>query len=187
MTDEMRERLARLDPMPPGVPTEAVTTPSSRRLMEEITSMETATQTSRGRWMPVAAALALVVGLAATSVFAGGGEPLALAASDPGATGICMQFSVDELARAEVAFEGKAVSVEGSRVELEVENWFKGGDTGRVVLEAPTGMELLIDGISFESGDSYLVSASAGSVNYCGFSGVASDQLRAAFQEAFGG
>ena len=38
MTDELRNRLRRLDPMASDVPTEPVTTESSRQLLEEIMS-----------------------------------------------------------------------------------------------------------------------------------------------------
>lgn len=193
MKDELRERLARLDPMPPGVPTEGVTTPSSQELMEEIISTQVREKTlepahSR-RWMSVAAAMALVVGVAAAFALGSdrGGQAMVLGASDPGITGICLQFSVEQLAMAEVAFEGTAVSVDGTSVELEVDRWFKGGEAGKVLLEAPTGLELLIDGIAFEVGASYLISASNGAVDYCGYSGGANDQLRSAFQAAFGG
>src|SRR5690606_30842071 len=53
--------------------------------------------------------------------------------------------------------------------------------------EAPAGMEALIGGIPFEEGGSYLITAYDGTVNYCGFSGPATADLRAAFDEAFGG
>ncbi|MGC2241169.1 MAG: hypothetical protein WA726_10050, partial [Acidimicrobiia bacterium] len=66
MTDELREKLARLDPMSPDVPTQSVTTPSSRQLLEEIMSTpvveksEPGTPARRNRLMTVAAAAVLV-------------------------------------------------------------------------------------------------------------------------------
>jgi len=191
MNDELRARLARIDPMPPGVPTEAVTAQSSQELLEEIISTQVTEgvldPARKGLWMSVAAAMVLVVGVAAAFALGRDGEPLVLGASEPDITQICMQFTVEQLATAEVAFEGTAISVDGSSVELQVDRWFKGGDTGRVVLQAPTGMELLIDGIVFEVGTSYLISATDGTVDYCGYSGEANDQLRSAFEAAFGG
>lgn len=187
MTDELRERLARLDPMPPGVPTEPMTTESSRQLLEEIMSTQVAERTNR-KWLPAAAALVLVAGFAAALALNGGGsQPLVLTAPGEDITGICMQFSVEELAKAPLAFEGVAESVDGETIELDVTKWYKGGDADTVVLQAPSGMEALIGGIPFEEGESYLFTAYDGQVNYCGFSGPATAELRAAFDEAFGG
>ena len=62
-------------------------------------------------------------------------------------------------------------SVEGDTVHLDVDHWFKGGDAGQVVLNAPQGMEALIASIPFEVGRQYLITAYDGNVNYCGFSG----------------
>ena len=195
MTDEMRERLARLDPMHRGVSTESETTPSSRKLLEGIMSTEIIekkqTSASPGRWLPAAAALLVVAGVGIAFALGGGApvvasQPLMLAAGSEDATSICIQFSVDELARMPLAFEGKVTAVNGSTVELEVANWYKGGHAEQVVIEAPAGMEALIGGIPFNVGDDYLVTASEGTVNYCGFSGPATPEFRAAFQAAFG-
>jgi hypothetical protein len=46
-------------------------------------------------------------------------------------------------------------------------------------------MEALIGGIPFEVGDRYLISAQSGNVNYCGFSGQSTPELRAGFEAAF--
>ena len=53
MTDEMRERIARLDPIASGVP--ARTTESSQHLLEEIMSNEVAVRTDTRKWLPAAA------------------------------------------------------------------------------------------------------------------------------------
>lgn len=196
MTDETRERLARLDPMHPGVSTESVTTPSSRKLLEEIMDTQVVekkeSSASPHRWLPAAAALVVVAGVAAAFALGGGeptatAEPLALSAGVDDPMMSCIQFSVEELARAPLAFEGTVTSVDGSTVELDVTNWYRGGDAGQVVIEAPTGMEALIGGIPFSVGGDYLVTAYDGTVNYCGFSGPATPELRASFQAAFGG
>jgi hypothetical protein len=42
-------------------------------------------------------------------------------------------------------------------------------------------------GIQFTEGERYLVSASDGTVSTCGFSGPYTDEMAAAFDEAFGG
>jgi hypothetical protein len=195
MKDELRNRLARIDPMRPGVSTESTTTQSSRKLIEGIMSTQVETRETapaeRRNWLPAAAAMALVVGIAATFALGGGPtvatRPLALNAGQEDITSICMQFSVDELAKAETAFEGTVTSVGDGQVELSVGHWFKGGDAEVVLLEAESGMEALIGGVAFAEGQTYLVSATGGSVNYCGFSGLSTQDLRASFQSAFGG
>jgi hypothetical protein len=86
-----------------------------------------------------------------------------------------------------LAFAGTATSVEGEVVTLTVDEWFVGGDAVTVRLLAPAGFEALIGGIAFEEGASYLVSATGGTVNYCGFSGESTPELVALYEEAFGG
>lgn len=186
MTDEMRERLARLDPLPPGVP--ARTTESSQHLLEEIMSNEVAVRSDTRKWLPAAAAALVVAGIAAAFALGGGGssQPLVLSAGHDDPMAMCIQFSVEELAKAPVAFEGVVTSADGEAVELDVTQWFKGGDADTVSLEAPSGMEALIGGIPFAEGESYLITAYDGTVNYCGFSGPATADLRDAFSAAFG-
>ena len=77
-------------------------------------------------------------------------------------------------------------TVEGDTVTLDVDHWFKGGDAGQVILNAPQGMEALIAGIPFETGGQYLITAYDGNVNYCGFSGPSTSEFRAYFEQAFG-
>ena len=200
MTDQLRDRLARLDPMHPGVETEPLTTESSQRLLEAIVSTpvieqpETGPEQKSNRWLVgIAAAAALVLAVGGAIALTGGGEdPVAegpalelnAAGEDPMAS--CIMFSVEELAKAQVAFEGTVTSVEGDVVTLDVDHWFKGGDAGQVVLNAPQGMEALIAGIPFEVGGQYLITAYDGNVNYCGFSGPSTPEFRAAFEQAFG-
>ncbi|HLF44061.1 MAG TPA: hypothetical protein VJA46_11145 [Acidimicrobiia bacterium] len=193
MTDELRNRLSRLDPMPSDVPTEPVTTESSRQLLEEIMTTPNLQQPgspgtpNKRPWLvAVAAAAVVIVAIGAVGVFSQGTPPLALNAGGEDPMAMCIQFSVEELAKAPVAFEGTVASVEGATVTLDVDTWFKGGDASQVVLNAPQGMEALIDGIAFEVGGQYLITAYDGNVNYCGFSGVSSPAMRAAFEEAFG-
>lgn len=150
----------------------------------------------RRTWaIAVAAAAALVLAVAGglaltggdTPIPAEGVPPLALNAGEEDVMAICIMFSPEELERsAEIAFEGTVTDVDGPTVALAVDTWFRGGDGATdVVLNAPPGMEALIGGIPFEVGDRYLVSAQAGNVNYCGFSGPSTPELQAAFAEAF--
>lgn len=197
MTDEMRERLSRLDPMHSGVPVEPATSESSRQLLEGIMSTPTKERAgekpaNRRTWViGVAAVAALVLAVAAGLNLAGegGGEPLALNAPADDPMAICIAFSPEQLAAtAELAFEGTVTAVDGDTVTLSVDQWYLGGDDAtEVVLNAPQGMEALIGGIPFEVGSQYLISAQDGTVNYCGFSGPATPELRSGFEAAFSG
>ena len=81
MTDQLRQRLARLDPMHPGVGTEPLTTESSRNLLEEIMSTPVTEQPPAvpepkpRRWLVgVAAAAALVIAVGGAIASSGNGE-----------------------------------------------------------------------------------------------------------------
>lgn len=200
MSDEIRERLANLDPMHSRVPTEPTTTESSRELMERVMSTPVRERTEppvdRGHrtWAIGAAAVAALVLAVAGGVALTGGNgmpdadnpPLELTAGGEDLMASCMMFSPEELERvAELAFEGTVTMVEGDRVTLSVDTWYRGGEVARVALTAPQGMEALIGGIPFETGEKYLISAQAGSVNYCGFSGPSTPELKAGFEQAF--
>ena len=196
MTDQLRERIARLDPMHQGVDTE----PPSRELLEGIMSTpvveqpETGPEQKSNRWLVgIAAAAALVLAVGGVIAFTGGGTdpvaagpPLELNAAREDAMASCIMFSVEELARAPLAFEGTATAVDGDTVTLTVDEWFKGGDAGQVVLNAPPDLVALIGGIPFEVGRQYLITAYDGNVNYCGFSGPSTPEFRADFEQAFG-
>lgn len=200
MTDQLRQRLARLDPMHPGVGTEPLTTESSRNLLEEIMSTPVTEQPPAvpepkpRRWLVgVAAAAALVIAVGGAIASSGNGEdpvasgpPLELTATGDDPMAMCIMFSVEELAKMPVAFEGTVTAVEGETITLDVDEWFKGGDAGHVVLHAPAGMEALIAGFPFEVGGQYLITAFDGNVNYCGFSGPSTPELRTAYEQAFG-
>lgn len=201
MTDELRNRLSRLDPMASDVPTEPVTTESSQHLLEEIMTTPNLEQPgssdspNKRPWIAaVAAAAVVIVAIAAVGLLSGdgGGDPIAatppleLNAGGEDIMASCIAFSVEYLAPMPVAFEGTVVSAVGDTVTLDVDTWFKGGDAAQVVLNAPQGLEALIGGFPFEEGTQYLITASEGNVNYCGFSGESTPEMRAAFEEAFG-
>ena len=112
--------------------------------------------------------------------------PMELTAGGGDTMASCLAFDQNVLADMPVAFEGTAKNVEGERVTLEVDRWFTGGDPDEVVLVAPAGLEALIGGINFEEGEQYLISATDGQVNYCGYSGPATADLEAGFEQAFG-
>jgi hypothetical protein len=200
VTDELRNRLSRLDPMASDVPTEPVTTESSQQLLEEIMTTPNVEQPgssgtpNKRPWIAaVATAAVVIVAIGAVGLLSrdGGdpvaaGPPLELNAGGEDPMAMCIQFSVEELAKAQVAFEGTVSSVDGDAVTLDVDTWFTGGDAAQVVLNAPQGLEALIDGFAFEEGAQYLITAYDGNVNYCGFSAKSTPEMRAAFEEAFG-
>ncbi len=209
MSDELRNRIRRIDPMGPDVETRSVS--ESREMMEAVMSNPTNTEPTTSHrtekshqtlrpsaatpggsiaisrpiaW--VAAAMAIIVVAAVALMNSGGSAPLFLSAgeADP-AMMSCIQFSVDILSDMDVAFEGTVTGVDGDQITLDVVTWYKGGDAEQVQITAPLGMEALIGGIPFEIGSDYLVSASNGVVSYCGYTGVATPEFRGAFEQAF--
>ncbi len=201
MSDELRNRLGRLDPMHPGVPTEPPTTASARFRMEQIMSTSTQHTHDKARrtrpWrvsiVAVAAAAIAVVGFLALDGDRGedsvpvAGPPLELSLGEGGSMMTCLEFDVAVLAEMPVAFEGTTTTVEGDRVTLAVDRWYAGGDTTEVVLVGQAGSGALIAGFDFEPGDQYLITATDGAINYCGYSAPATPEMRAFFDEAFGG
>jgi hypothetical protein len=83
------------------------------------------------------------------------------------------------------AFAATATAVEGETVTLAVDRWYAGGDATTVELHAQPGMTALIDGFEFQVGESYLITATEGTVNFCGASGPATPELTALFDQAF--
>jgi hypothetical protein len=200
MKDELRQRLASLDPMHSGEPVTPVTSESARHMLEAIMSTSDQAARPRNRWVAIAGVAAAVVAVAAIGVGVarnGGDEaspttvadavpPLELTAGGENIMSSCIRFSVEQLAEAPLAFEGTVTAVDGPAISLQVDHWYKGGDAATVRLNAPQGMEALIGGMPFNVGDQYLISAYDGNVNYCGFSGPSTPELKAAFDEAFG-
>lgn len=199
MNDELRSQLKRLDPMRPDVPTESLTTPSSRARLEHIMSTPTIerpdqpTRRTRTPWYAAVAAVAVIaVAIGGVVSLSNDGspaasEPLTLTAGGGDAMASCIALSADILADMEVAFEGTVTDVAGPTVTLSIDRWFVGGDAEEVIVTAPAGLEALIGGITFEQGGSYLVSATSGVVNYCGYSGPSTPELTAVFEQAFPG
>ncbi|MGB5759729.1 MAG: hypothetical protein WBM50_22630 [Acidimicrobiales bacterium] len=114
------------------------------------------------------------------------GEPIELSLGDGAAIASCPQFDIAVLADMSPAFAGTVTSVEGETVTLSIDRWYTGGDAATATLLASSGMEALIGGIDFQTGQQYLITAAGGNVNYCGYSGPADVELTAAFDEAFG-
>lgn len=203
----MRDQLRRLDPMPPSVRTIAHSGPEARELVERIMTnpidhQAQATDPERRRrsWTTRTAAAAVglvaVVAIAAVGAGLGGGSAptspipdvavrLALPVFD--AAGSCPVFDVADLRRAPIAFGGTVTAIENGVVELDVDHWYRGGTAATVELEAPATDAVALDGLAFDVGGRYLVSATGDTANGCGLSGAATPELRAAFDRAFGG
>ncbi len=191
--DELRGLLRSIDPMHPGV---ATPPPSRERLEDFMAIAPTHERPTRSRWLPVAAAAVIAVGIGVVAAIGGGssappttvaaaGPPLQLKlpGSDPMA--MCIQFDVEFLAEMPIAFEGTVTSVEGDQITVSVDHWYRGGEAPLVEMTATQGMQALIGGIEFIAGEQYLITATDGNVNYCGFSGPATPELRTAFDQAF--
>jgi len=189
----LRKNLGRLDPMNSGVEIEPVTSPSSRHRLERIMSVDTGhtaspTQTGQKRLrLQVAAGLAVLIAVVAVGANLGSSTPpLELALTPDDAMASCLPFEVAFLAEMPVAFEGTVTGVEGETVTLTVDRWFKGGEASEVNLVSQAGSVALIGGVDLAVGGQYLITATDGVVNACGYSSESTPEMRAAFEQAFG-
>jgi hypothetical protein len=157
--------------------------------------------TRRRGVMLVAAAAAVVLAATAGGLLLRGGDepaekpPVAapatvtdLAMPGNNISTMCLAFSVEELAKAPVALGGEVTEISGDEVLIDVEQWFRGGDSDQVRLTAQdTSMTSLGYSIDFQVGERYLLTAYDGVVNICGFSGPWTQELGDAYAQAFGG
>jgi len=199
--DDLRARLARLDPVPDSIPVDRPTSPRAQDLLER--AMLTtepydppAAPPRRLRPAVLAAAAVAVLALGVGAVVAGGGggsspakhrTTLALQAppaAHPGVMSSCIQFTVDILRDMPVAFGGTVTSVSDSLVTLDVDRWFKGGSADVVTVAVPE-RNTSIGTVELVEGKRYLVTATNGTVNACGYTGEATPDLEAAFEQAF--
>ena len=158
----------------------------------------------RPRWLVAAAAGTAAAVLAAIGVagvaLRGEGDPapppavakpavldLALPGED-GVMASCLAFSEEALAPMPVAFAGTVVSIADGVVRLEVDRWYRGGTADAVTLTAPDGESTaLLGSVRFVEGVRYLVTATDGVVNSCGFTMEWSGANAQVFERAFGG
>jgi hypothetical protein len=208
--DDLRARLSRLDPAPAGVPVDPVTSPRAQELVERVMSTpvqipdtpSAADELSRRRrpWLLVVAAAAVLVALVGGFLVLGngpravpgsedGGQPSTLALElPPGDVAMsCIQFDVQILRDMPVALAGTVTAVDPGQVSLDVDRWYKGGTADRVTIAVPVNNSAALDGVDFREGERYLLTATDGTVNGCGFSGPAGPELESAYAEAFGG
>jgi hypothetical protein len=212
--DELRDRIARSDPAA-GAATDPITSPTARALLEEImnTPVLDSQPTSdeplerpRRHWLApalVAAAAVVAVGIGVALAATGdeGGDGVADAPVGSTAAGkltvlelstgtedvmaMCMEVTPELLAEMPVAFKGTVDSAEGGIVTLTIDQAYRGTDAQVATLVAPEGLEALIGGVAFVPGQQYLITATDGVVNYCGFSGPATRELQTLFDQAF--
>ena len=201
--DELRMRLRAADPaatLPPGDPA------AGARLVEDVMSTELTTESretgtrQRGplTWLGAAAAGVVIAGAAIFGVRAltgddptppvSQGEPTSISLTVPDAgQSRCMVPNAEALAAADVAFDGTVTAIHGGEVTLAPSTWYAGGPADTVVVTAPSAqMQEVAEGVSFEVGGRYLVSATDGRVTLCGFSAPYDAQLAALYAQAFG-
>lgn len=190
--DRLRNRLAASNPVPPSHPVDPFTSNRARAQLEDIMSTATTQPRTRpGRMrlvLAVAAALVVVVGGA--TLFSGLGTsqpPMVLTANGGDAMASCIRFDPAILADMSPAFSGTVTEMTDSTVTLEVDHWYTGGKAKTVEIQYTPGFEALIGTPSFDVGQRYLITATDGVVNGCGYSGPATPDLEAAFNQAFGG
>ena len=198
--DELRARLQAADPAQRDAPADSWIDElvEATMTMNDQAGQENRTEEPRKRrWLAAAVAAAAVAAIVGGFAFVaaddGGAKDdkqteLALTLPAVDAMQMCIAFSVDQLKPAETAFSGTATEVAGDQITLEVDRWYKGGDADLVQLTSPGDESVLLEGgIQFTEGERYLVSASEGTVSSCGFSGAYTDEMAAAYDEAFGG
>lgn len=201
MSDEnadLRARIARADPAPRhDALLRAVTADEIReRTMQTIDDTPAIHPAPARRRRPLLLALgaAAVTALAVVTVTARGGgtspapAPTTLALTAPSSTAIssCLAFDVAFLRDMPVAFAGTVTAAAPGSVTFDVTRWYRGGTADVVTVTQPEGTSVALDGVEFTAGGRYLVTATDGTVNGCGYSGPATPDLEKSFGEAFG-
>jgi hypothetical protein len=198
--DELRARLQAADPARSDAPADSWIDELVEATMTVQDRNEQERPVRRRRWLVSGAAAAAAVVAVGGYAFVAGGSgdddkgrdeartEMVLSLPDPGAMQSCVQFSVDILRDMQSAFDGTATEVDDAGVTLDVNRWYKGGDTDVVVLDNPSDLPVSLEGeIDFVEGERYLVTATDGAVNICGYSGVWTQEMADAFETAYGG
>jgi len=99
----------------------------------------------------------------------------------------CTPIDAESLSRAEAAFDGEVLTVDGDAVTLAGREWYAGGDeAAQVRLDLARVPQSLTGYFDFEEGSRYLVAANDDTVMVCGFSAPWSADLEGVYAEAFG-
>ena len=200
--DDLRVRLARLDPASTSDPVES---PRAQELLERIMATPVLTEPSDKKAGPrrraviawaAAAAAVVAIGSVAAGVALHDDKPgptaaainLDLTLPSSAVMSSCLRFDVQILKGMSPAFAGTVTTADTTHVVLDVDHWYAGGPADTVTLAVPDAQSSAsLDGVAFEQGKRYLVTAAEGNVNGCGYSGLATPDLEASFAEAFGG
>lgn len=205
----LRRRLSDADPVAPSVPVDPVTSPRARELLERIMqTVEEPTEVFHAnrpcRWrrratLAAAAAAVLAIGVGGAIVATHNGatsrtpptksatSTLALSVQGGISVGSCVPFDVKILRDMPVALAGTVTVADPGSVTLKVDHWYKGGNADQVTIAQPDPQSsVALDGVTFEKGKRYLLTATNGTVNGCGFSGAATPDLAKSYQQAFG-
>ncbi len=149
------------------------------------------------RWVPAIAAAASVAVLGAGAyAYVRASDPagtpvstvttLAMPAGSGTSTSSCLPFEAQYLRDMPLALSGTATEVGDEGVTLDVDHWYTGGNADVVRVTNYDVDTASLDGFSFELGSRYLITATSGTVNLCGFSGPWTQELADAFDRAFG-
>jgi hypothetical protein len=201
MDPTLEQRLRDADPLVRRTPDE---TRDQDWLRESALSVTTQPPRSRRPRALVLVAVAAAMVLAATAggfLLRGGddgaGKGHGVTAAAPTVTDLtvgaedtmamCIRFSVETLSPMPVAFSGVVSAKSADEILIDVDTLYRGGETDQVRLSAPDmSMTSLGSSIDFQEGSRYLVTATDGTVNYCGFSGPWTQDLADTFAAAFG-
>ncbi|MER6162653.1 hypothetical protein ABT147_45475 [Streptomyces sp. NPDC001868] len=146
--------------------------------------------------MPAAAAAAvLTVGAGITwGVTATRDTPPAVAAplvltvqqdTGGGPATACAELDATTLRQYTTAFEGTATSINGGRITLRGDHWYRGENASTVRLDTSNEGQLEHFGQEFIAGQTYLVYAKDGKVPMC-YGDAATPKLRSLYDRAFG-
>lgn len=142
----------------------------------------------RPRLLAAAAAAVLTAGglvawqVTRAPVAAPSAAPLVLSVEGTAGSLKCAAPTAEVLRTNTLAFEGTATSVTDDRVVFRVRHWYRGDAGVRVVtLRAVRGLE----GVTFTSGERFLVAAADGGVAPCGGTAPAEPQMRELYRDAF--
>lgn len=150
-------------------------------------------RTRRRRTGLVAGAGLVTAGIVAAVALGTSGSAVTPLTLPPDAGGglaaMCAQLTPDLLAPRETAFEARAVSVGDGQVVLEVTRRYQGEVDDRVSVPQPAAdLPPEVSPGQFSVGADYLIATDqGGQVAACGQSGPAGPELRALYEQAYGG
>ena len=172
-------------------------------LLRETTMNQTRSTPRPRRWLPLAAAAAVLAVVGIGVAIAGDDDdqaPTEAAApttttpptdgpiTPGGSLGSCVEtYDLETLQNREVAFAGTVESVDGDQITFSVERWFRGGDGATATLTSATGGAVTPDGgVPATPGARLLVAGDGGFAWACGFTQPYDDAVAADWADALG-